>query len=136
MISVESATWLDERRDSTCLLRRGVLRHGLGAFGHGVLRQFSGQKKPNGGLDLAARDRRSLVVVSQTRGLGRDALEDIVDEAVHDAHRFRADASVRVDLFQHLVDVDGVRFSSSSLLLLVARTSGFRLARGLLSSFR
>jgi hypothetical protein len=118
------------------LLGRRVLGHSLGAFADGVLGQFSGQEQADGRLDFAAGDRRTAVVVRQTRCLGGDALEDVVDEAVHDAHRLRADAGVRVHLLQHLVDVDGVRLSSSALLLLVSSTSGFRLARCLLGSLR
>src|SRR5208282_5578697 len=85
-------------------------------------------------LDLATGDRRTTVVVGQTRSLGGDALEDVVDEAVHYAHRLGADASVRVDLLQHFVDVDGIRLSSSSLLLLVSCTCSLRLAGCLLRS--
>lgn len=59
--------------------------------------------------------------MGQTRGLRRDALEDVVDELktmrvktcpvvrrtyrVHDGHGLRGDARVRVDLLQHSVDV-------------------------------
>jgi hypothetical protein len=116
------------------LLGRRVLRDGLGAFADGVLGQLAGQQQSDGRLDLATRDRRTTVVVRQTRRLGGDALEDVVDEAVHDAHRLAADARVRMDLLQHLVDVDGVAFSSPALLLLVAGTCGLRLAGGLLGS--
>lgn len=116
------------------LLGRRVLGDGLGAFADGVLGQLSGQKQTDGRLDLAARDRRAAVVVRQTRRLGGDALEDVVDERVHDAHRLAADARVRVHLLQHLVDVDGVAFTSSPLLLLVAGARGLGLAGGLLRS--
>lgn len=116
------------------LLRRRVLGHGLRALADGVLGQLSGQQQTDGRLDLATRDRRPAVVVRQARRLGGDALEDVVDERVHDAHRLAADARVRVNLLQHLVDVDGVAFTSSPLLLLVAGTRSFRLARGLLRS--
>ena len=58
----------------------------------------------------------------QSRRLGRDALEDVVHEAVHDAHRIAADSRVRMNLLQHLVHV---------LPLLVSATSSLRLARWL-----
>lgn len=119
---------------SNSLLRRGVLGDGLGAFTDGVLGQFTGEKQTDGRLDLAAGDGRSSVVVSKTRSLGGDALEDVVDEAVHDAHCLGADTGVWVHLLQDFVDVDGVRLSSSPLLLLVTRTSGLSLARGFLRS--
>ena len=45
---------------------------------------------------------------------GGDALEDVVDERVHDSHGFAGDTSVRVNLLQHLVDVDSIAFLSLS----------------------
>jgi hypothetical protein len=118
------------------LLGRRVLGDCLGAFADGVLGQLAGQQQTHGRLDLATRDRRAPVVVSQTRRLGGNALEDVVDEAVHDAHRLAADARVRVHLLQHLVDVDGIAFPSSPLLLLVSCAGGLGLARSLLGAFR
>ena len=131
------ALWQQQQQQRvTRLLGRRVLGDGLGALADGVLGQLSGQKQTDGRLDLAARDRRAAVVVRQTRRLGGDALEDVVDERVHDRHGLAADARVRVHLLQHLVDVDGVRFTSSPLLLLVAGARGLGLARGLLRSLR
>ena len=49
-------------------------------------------------LDFAGRDRGALVVVSQTRGLSGDALEDVVHERVHDGHGLRGDTGVGVHL--------------------------------------
>ena len=70
--------------------------------------QFAGQVKANSCLNLATGDGVLLVVVSQTGRLGGDTLEDVVHEGVHDAHGFAGDASVRVNLLQDFVDVDGV----------------------------
>ena len=56
-----------------------------------------------------------------------DALEDIVDEGVHDSHGLGRDAGVRMDLLQHLVHVHGVHVSKSEDLthmLLSFRTAG------------
>ena len=92
------------------LLGAGVLGDGLGSFRDGVLGQFTGQQKPDGGLDLPGGDGGPLVVVGQTGSLSSDTFEDIVDEGVHDAHGLGRDSGVRVDLFQHLVDIDGVGF--------------------------
>ena len=50
---------------------------------------------------------------------GGDALEDVVHERVHDAHGFAGDTSVRVNLLQHLVDVDSIAFLSLSPPLLL-----------------
>ncbi len=72
----------------------GVLGHCLGAFRHGVLGQLTGQKQTDGRLDFAASDGRTLVVVGKTGRLSSDALENVVDEAVHDGHGFGGDASV------------------------------------------
>ena len=134
MVALKRAVCCLRCQAGVCLLGRRVLGDGLRALADGVLGQLSGQKQTDGRLDLAARDRRPAVVVRQTRRLGGDALEDVVDERIHDAHRLAADARVRVHLLQHLVDVDGVAFTSSPLLLLVAGARSFRLARGLLRS--
>ena len=47
----------------------GVLGDSLGTLRHGVLGELTGQKKPDGSLDLARSDGASLVVVSETAGL-------------------------------------------------------------------
>ena len=51
-----------------------------------MLGELTGQKKPDSGLDLARSDGASLVVVGKTASLGRDTLEDVVHERVHDGH--------------------------------------------------
>ncbi|KAG7261254.1 hypothetical protein CRUP_013817, partial [Coryphaenoides rupestris] len=84
--------WFETLRS---LLGAGVLGHRLGALGHGVLGQLPGEQQADGGLDLPG--------VRETRGLAGDALEDVVDEGVHDAHRLGGDAGVGVHLLQHLV---------------------------------
>ncbi|XP_044139848.1 uncharacterized protein LOC122930482 [Bufo gargarizans] len=87
------------------LKRQGRTLYG---FGDGVLGQLSGQQQAHGGLDLPGGDGGALVVVSQAGGFPCDALEDVVDEGVHDAHGLGGDAGVGVHLLQHLVDVDGI----------------------------
>ena len=99
-----------------------------------MLSQLTGQQKSDCGLDLPRGDGAPLVVVSQAAGLGGDSLEDVVHERVHDGHGLAGNTGVGVHLFQHLVDVDGVRFLSPPLPLLVAGADGFGLA-GLLGSF-
>ena len=99
-----------------------------------MLRQFSGKQQAHRRLDFAAGDRRATVVMRQTRCLGSDALEYVVDKTVHYRHGFAADARVRVDLLENLVDVNGVALPSSSLLLLIAGANGLRLAGRLLGS--
>lgn len=102
------------------LLGAGVLGDGFGAFTDGVLGELTGQQQAHGGLDLATRDRRSLVVVSKAGSLGGDALENVVDEAVHDAHRLGRDTGVGVDLLQHFVNVDGIALLPPAFTLLVS----------------
>ena len=119
-----------------CLLGAGVLGDSLGALRDGVLGELTREEEPDSGLDLAGGDGGPLVVVSQTAGLSSDSLEQIVDERVHDAHGLGGDASVGVDLLQHLVDVDGVGLLPLvPLLLLVALGDGLGGLAGLLGSF-
>lgn len=102
------------------LLGARVLGHSLGSFTHSVLGQLAGKKQPDSCLYFPRRDGRTLVVVSQTRSFGGDPLENVVDEAVHDAHGFRGNSRIGMDLLQHLVNVDGVGFLPLTLLLLVS----------------
>jgi hypothetical protein len=117
------------------LLGAGVLGDCLGAFRHGVLGQLTGQKQTDGRLDFPASDGRTLVVVGKTRRLSSDALENVVDETVHDRHGFRGDASVGVDLLQHFVDVNGVALLPLALLLLVSLGNVLLGLAGLLRCF-
>ena len=110
------------------LLAAGVLGDGLGALTDSVLSKLTGQKQTNSSLNLATGDGGTLVVVSQTRSFGSNALENVVDKAVHDGHSLGADASVGVHLLEHLVDVDGIAFLSLPLALLVAGADSLGLA--------
>ena len=100
-------------------LSAAELGDGLGSLRDGVLGQLSGQQEPDGGLDLPGGDGGPLVVVGELAGLSGDPLEQVVDERVHDAHGLGRDSGVRVDLLQHLVDVDGVGLLPLALLLLL-----------------
>ena len=107
------------------LLGAGVLGDGLGALRDGVLGQLSGQEEPDGGLDLPGGDGGPLVVVGELAGLSGDALEQVVDERVHDAHGLGGDTGVGVHLLEDLVDVDGIGLLPLALpLLLVALGDG------------
>ena len=118
------------------LLGAGVLGDGLGTLRDGVFGQFTGEEEPDGGLDLPGSDGGPLVVVGQFGSFSSDTLKEIVDEGVHDAHGLGGDTSVGVDLFQHLVDVDGVGLLPLSLLLLlVTLGDGLGGLAGLLGSF-
>ena len=123
----ESAIASKESED----LRRGELGDSLGAFGDGVLGEFTRQDETDRGLDFAGRDRRLLVVSGEARGFGGDLFKNVVDERVHDGHRLGGDTGVRVDLLEHLVDVDLVGFRLGLAATLLG--AGRLLLRGLLS---
>ena len=116
------------------LLGAGVLGDGLGALRDGVLGQLTGEEEPDSGLDLPGGDGGPLVVVGQTGSLSGDPLEDVVDEGVHDAHSLGGNTGIGVNLFQYLVDVDGIRFLPPAVLLLVRLSDGFCGLSGLLCS--
>jgi len=86
----------------------GELGDGLGTLGDGVLGELTGEHEADGGLDLPGGEGGLLVVGGELAGLGGDALEDVVDEGVHDGHALLGDAGVGVDLLEDLVDVGGV----------------------------
>ena len=100
-----------------------------------MLGQFSGQEEPHRGLDLPRCNRRALVVMSQTRGLGGDTLENVIHERIHDRHGLGGDSSVRVDLLEDLVDVNSVGFLPPTLLLFVSLGYILLGLTGLLNSF-
>ena len=70
------------------LLGASILGDGLGALRDGVLGQFTGEEEPDGGLDLPGGDGGPLVVVGKAGSLSSDALKDVIDKGVHDAHGF------------------------------------------------
>ena len=106
------------------LLGGGVFGYSLGSFRDGVFGQFSWKEKPDSSLDFPGGDGGPLVVVSKTGSFGSNALEDVVDKRVHDAHCLGGYTGVGVDLFQDLVDVDSIRFLTLAVLLLVSLGNG------------
>ena len=104
-------------------LGAGELGHSLGAFGHGVLGELTREDEADRGLDLTAGEGGLLVVAAQAAGFVGDALEDVVDERVHDGHTAAGDAGVGVNLLEHLVDVGGVGLSAASLALALGGSS-------------
>ena len=116
------------------LLAAGVLGDGLGSLADGVLGKLTGQEETDSCLDLSGSESGTPVVVGEARSFGSNALEDVVHERVHDGHGLAADAGIRVDLLQHLVDVDGVALPPPLPALLVSTALGFRLGGGLLRS--
>ena len=135
-LALKRAVWFRSHTGRGSLSGARVFGDGLGSLADGVLSELTGQKQTDGGLDLAARDGRTLVVVSETRRLGGDALEDVVDKRIHDAHCLARDTGVGMYLLQHLVDVDSVALPPSSSVLLVPATRSLLLADGLLGALR
>merc|ERR1719474_568899 len=101
----------------TRLFGAGVLGDSLGAFGHCVLGQLSRQKETDSSLDLPRGYGGPLVVMGQLAGFCSNPLEQVVDKGVHDRHSLRGDSSVRMNLLQDLVDVDGIRLLPLAFLL-------------------
>ena len=99
-----------------------------------MLGQFTGQKETDCSLDLPAGDGGALVVVCKAGSLGSNTLKDVVHERVHDGHGLGGNASVRVDLLQHLVDVDAVGLLPAALLLLITLGDGLLGLTGLFGS--
>ena len=91
----------------------GEFGDGLGTFGDGVFGQFSWKNKTDSSLDFATGKGGFLVVANQFAGFGRDLVEDVVDERVHDGHTFLGHTGVWVNLFQDLVDVDRETFGAA-----------------------
>ena len=101
-----------------------------------MLGKLAREEQPDCCLDLPGGDGGPLVVVGKTGGLGGDALKDVIHERVHDGHGLGADASVRVDLLQDLVDVDGVGFLPPlALLFAISLGDGLGGLTGLFGSF-
>ena len=81
------------------------LGHGLGALGHGVLRELAGQHEADRRLNVAARHGRTLVNAAQLRRLGSDFLERVRHEVVDDRDALFGDARLGVHLLHDLEDV-------------------------------
>lgn len=91
-----------------------------------MLGQLSWEQQAHGCLDLPRGDGGTLIVMGQAGGFSSNALKDVIDEGVHDAHGLGGDAGVRMDLLQHLVDVDGVALFPAFVTLLIALLLGLR----------
>ena len=94
-----------------------------------MLGKLSRQEEPHRGLDLTRGDGGPFVVVGKAAGLSSNALKEVIDKGVHDAHGLGGDTGVWVHLLENLVDVDGVGLLPLSLLLLVSLGDGLSLAR-------
>ena len=75
-----------------------------------MLGQFTGKHEANSSLDLAAAEGGLLVVSGELSGFSGDALENVINERIHNGHTLLGNTSIRVNLLQHTVDVGRVRF--------------------------
>lgn len=82
-----------------------------------MLSQLPRQQQAHSRLDLPGSDGRAFVVMGQARSLTGDPLENVVDERIHDAHSLGGNTSVRVDLLQYLVHINGVALLTAALSL-------------------
>jgi len=86
-------------------LRRRELGDSLGSLADSVLGEFTRKHETNSRLNFSRRQSRLLVVSGKLSGLCSNALKDVIDERVHDAHTLLRDSSIGMDLLEHLVDV-------------------------------
>lgn len=103
------------------LLGASIFSDGFRSLADCVFGELAGKEQADGGLHFPRRDRWPLVVVSQTGRLGRDTFENIVDKGIHYRHSLTRDSSVRVNLLQHFVNVNGVTLFPFVLLLSFVR---------------
>ena len=100
-----------------------VLGDGLSALRDGVSGELTGEDELHGRLDLSGGEGPPLVEADQLGALSGDAVEGVVDEGVHDVHGLLGDSDIRVNLLEHLVDVDGEGLNSSPASLLVSSSA-------------
>ena len=117
------------------LLGTGVFGDGLSTLTNSVLSKFTGKQQPNRSLDFSAGDSRTFVIMSQTRCFGSNTFEDIINETVHDAHRFTRYSGVWMHLLQHFVYVDGVTLLPPTFLFFVSFRYILLCLSGFLGSF-
>ena len=81
-----------------------------------MLAKLTGKDQANRGLDVAKRERGALGDHAELSSFGRDLLEGIGHEVVHDRDTLLGDAHLRVDLLEDLEDVALVRLRRTALL--------------------
>ena len=100
-MALKRAGWLFGQAAKS-LLGAGVLGDGLRSLRDGMLGQLSREEETDSSLDFPGGDGGPLVVVGQTASLGSNPLEQIVHEGVHDTHGLGRNASIWMNLLQHL----------------------------------
>ena len=94
------------------LLRGRELGHSLGSLRDSMLGKFTREHETDRSLDLTGRKGGLLVVSGKLSSLASNALEDVINERIHNAHSAPGDAGVRVHLLQDLVDIGRVGFGA------------------------
>ena len=79
-----------------------------------MLSQLTGKDQTDCGLNFSGRDGGTFVVMGKFGCLTGDTFENIIDEAVHDAHSLAGNSSVGVNLLENFVNVDCVALTSLS----------------------
>ena len=99
-----------------------------------MLSELTGEEEADGGLDLSGGQSRLLDEAEELEGLKGNLLEDVIDERVHNEHRFLGDAELGVELPKHTEDVHGVGLCSATVSQLSSLGSSTGLLGGLLRS--
>ena len=86
--------------------------------------EFTGEQQFDGGLDLSGAEGSLFVISHQFAGFQGESVEGVTNEGVHDVHGSLADTDIRVDLSQHLVDVEGEGLDSLSVDLSLTASLG------------
>lgn len=123
-----SLCFLNVQKMIVNLLGTVVLGDSLGSLRDGVLGQLTGEDEADGGLDLLGADGGALVVRSELAGLRGDALKNVIDKRVHNAHGLLRNVHIGVALAEDLEDVGRVRLVAGAL---AASGCGRRLFGGL-----
>ena len=109
-VALKKAVFSVQQGDN--LFAAGVFGDSFGSFRDSVFCQFSWKQETNRCLNFTRSHGQPLVLDAKSWCLTSQSFEDVVDERVHDAHRFAWDSNIRVNLLQNFVDVHGVRFAS------------------------
>lgn len=131
-----------QKRGTRNLLGTIVFGNSLGSLRDGVLAQLTREDQADGSLDLLAGDGGTLVVGGQLAALMGNALEDVIDKAVHNGHGLLRDVNLGVALAEDFEDIAAVGFMARTLTVLAGRGGlldgalGGSLSGGLLFSFR
>ena len=101
-----------------------VLGDCLGTLRHSVLGELTREEETHCGLDLTGGESLGLIVASELTSLLGDLSLNVVDEGIHHGHGLLGDASIRVDLLEHLEDVGVVRLMGLLVTLLLVTRDG------------